>query len=85
MLCLLYRLYERRLLKEVRGKPMPSHVGIILDGNRRYGREQGFPNPSLAYEIGAQMLDDVLEWCASLRLAAVTLWVFSTANLRRSS
>ena len=85
MLGLLYRFYERRLLQEVRAKPMPRHVGIILDGNRRYGREQGFANPSLAYEIGAQKLDDVLEWCANLDLAAVTLWVFSTANLRRTT
>ena len=37
---LLYRLYERRLLKQVQASPIPHHIGIILDGNRRYGRQE---------------------------------------------
>lgn len=39
---LLYRLYEGRLLQEVRGGELPRHIGLILDGNRRYARERGF-------------------------------------------
>jgi hypothetical protein len=33
----LYYFYERRLLRRMRSGPMPAHIGIILDGNRRYG------------------------------------------------
>lgn len=84
MLRLVYRLYERKLLREVGAKPMPRHIGIILDGNRRYGRKQGFDDPRQIYEIGARKLDQVLEWCADLGAAAVPLWVFSTANLGRT-
>ena len=63
---------------------MPGHVGVILDGNRRYARKQGFPDPNRAYELGAQKLDEVLLWCSELGIPAVTLWVCSTENLKRS-
>jgi short-chain Z-isoprenyl diphosphate synthase len=80
----LYFLYERRLLRQIRRHPVPRHVGIILDGNRRYARERGVRDPVETYGLGARKLDDVLEWCAELAIPAVTLWVFSTENLRRS-
>ncbi len=63
---------------------MPGHVGLILDGNRRYARKQGFLDPSRAYALGAQKLDEVLLWCSELGIPAVTLWVCSTENLKRS-
>jgi short-chain Z-isoprenyl diphosphate synthase len=80
----LYRLYERRLLRQVRARPVPRHVGIILDGNRRYGRERGLDDARRLYALGARKLDDVLAWCAELGIPAVTLWVLSPANLGRS-
>ena len=80
---LLYYLYERRLLRQVRGEAMPRHVGVILDGNRRYARERGLADPSEAYRLGARKLDEVLDWCGELGIPAVTLWVFSTDNLSR--
>src|SRR5215468_9909489 len=85
MLSVLYRLYERRLLREVQARSIPRHIGIILDGNRRYGREQGLHDPRQVYELGARKLDEVLDWCADLGVPAVTLWVFSTANLSRDA
>jgi short-chain Z-isoprenyl diphosphate synthase len=81
---LLYYLYERRLLRQVRGEAMPRHVGVILDGNRRYARERGLADPSEVYRLGARKLDEVLDWCGELGISAVTLWVFSTDNLSRS-
>lgn len=63
--------------------PVPRHVGIILDGNRRHGRSIGVFDPRVIYELGARKLDDVLDWCAELQIPAVTLWVFSPDNLRR--
>jgi short-chain Z-isoprenyl diphosphate synthase len=81
----LYYLYERRLLRQVRGRRVPQHLGIILDGNRRYALEQGVPDLREAYALGAERLDDVLEWCAEVGVPAVSLWVFSTDNFRRSA
>jgi short-chain Z-isoprenyl diphosphate synthase len=63
---------------------MPEHVGLILDGNRRYARKQGFHDPGRAYQMGAQKLDEVLLWCNELGIPAVTLWVCSAENLKRS-
>jgi short-chain Z-isoprenyl diphosphate synthase len=84
MLGLAYRLYEVRLARQVRRRPPPRHIGIILDGNRRYGQAEGISDPQDVYELGARKLDDVLDWCAELAIPAVTLWVLSADNLRRA-
>ena len=64
---------------------MPRHLGIILDGNRRYALEQGFVDPLKVYALGARKLDDVLLWCGELSIPAVSLWVLSTENFRREA
>jgi short-chain Z-isoprenyl diphosphate synthase len=79
----IYALYWRRLLAQVLQSPPPRHVGIILDGNRRFGRLSGMIDPLKVYEQGAQKLDDLLDWCGELSIPAVTLWVCSTDNLTR--
>ncbi len=81
----LYRLYEIRLHRQVCAHPAPRHVGIILDGNRRYARKHGPTDPHQIYALGARKLDDVLEWCGELHIPAVTLWAVSTDNLSRRS
>ena len=81
----LYYLYGRLLLRQVRGRDVPRHLGIILDGNRRYALERGVPDIREAYALGAEKLDEVLEWCAEIGISAVSLWVFSTDNFHRSA
>ena len=80
---LVYGLYERQLARQVRALPMPGHVGIILDGNRRHARESGMQDPDAIYRLGAAKLDDILAWSVELGVRMVTLWVFSPDNLRR--
>ncbi|HSZ89438.1 MAG TPA: polyprenyl diphosphate synthase [Acetobacteraceae bacterium] len=79
----IYALYGRRLLAQVLRFPPPRHIGIILDGNRRFGRLSGVLDPLKVYAQGAQKLDDLLDWCGELSIPAVTLWVCSTDNLAR--
>ena len=79
----IYALYGRRLLGQLMQRPPPRHVGIILDGNRRFGRLSGLIDPVQVYAQGAQKLDDLLNWCGELSIPAVTLWVCSTDNLER--
>ena len=83
MLRLLYWLYEAQLRRKIRARPAPRHVGIILDGNRRYARKHGLVDPRAAYDLGAEKLDEVLSWCSRLKIPAVTLWVCSMDNLKR--
>jgi short-chain Z-isoprenyl diphosphate synthase len=79
----IYRLYERRLLRQVQAQPVPRHVGVILDGNRRHARQKRWNDTQQVYAVGANKLDELLSWCVDLRIAAVTLWVLSKANLAR--
>ena len=58
----LYRAYEGRLSREIRRYPVPQHIGIILDGNRRYAERQGVTDAREIYSLGAGRLDDVLDW-----------------------
>ena len=81
---LIYRLYERLLLRDVNRGPIPRHVGIILDGNRRFGELRRLRDPHEIYSAGAEKLDDLLAWCDELKIPAVTLWIFSTDNERRT-
>jgi short-chain Z-isoprenyl diphosphate synthase len=83
MLAPVYRLYEQRLLQEVLANPVPRHIGLILDGNRRFARLNNMRRPDDAYMAGANKLDDLLEWCRELEIPAITLWVFSTDNRKR--
>ncbi|HZU88591.1 MAG TPA: undecaprenyl diphosphate synthase family protein, partial [Stellaceae bacterium] len=83
LLRVLYYAYERRLGREVARRPKPRHIGIILDGNRRHGRSRGITEPREVYDLGAEKLDEVLDWCAELAIPTVSLWVFSTDNFRR--
>ena len=80
---LLYRLYERQLLTDVRSRRIPCHVGLIQDGNRRYAREAGISDPREGYLLGATKTEEVLTWCVALGIPVVTLWWLSTENLTR--
>jgi short-chain Z-isoprenyl diphosphate synthase len=43
---LLYQFYEHRLRRQIGGGRLPEHVGLILDGDRRYARNKDFPTLS---------------------------------------
>ena len=81
---LLYYIYGRRLLSSVRKGPLPQHVGLIMDGNRRYAREKNLPALIDGHKRGAEKLDEVLKWCEDLDIRTVTIWVFSTENQQRA-
>ena len=79
---LVYRVYERRLEREVVAGALPRHVGVILDGNRRYAAARG-ADPTSGHEAGAANIDCFLDWCVALGIPVVTLWLLSTDNLTR--
>jgi len=80
---LIYSLYTRRLRRQLAGGRLPRHVGIVMDGNRRWARAAGLASPSLGHRRGAEHLDDLLEWCYEVGIDYVTVFVCSMENLAR--
>ena len=80
---LLYFWYAKILGREVKNNILPTHLGLILDGNRRYAKEMGFEDVTKGHMEGARKLDDVLTWCTELDIKIVTVWVLSTDNTQR--
>lgn len=79
---LLYGLYRRRLRRRVSHLPVPRHVGIILDGNRRWAAMQK-ASAKHGHQAGAAKVREFLGWCDGLGVEVVTLWLLSTDNLNR--
>ena len=79
----LYRLYERRLLRRLDLQRLPRHIGIILDGHRRYARAEGLETYTDSYRSGMRRFEDFLGWSAELPIPSITAWVLSTENLGR--
>jgi short-chain Z-isoprenyl diphosphate synthase len=82
---LLYRLYGRRLERDVRRGALPRHIGVILDGNRRFARERGLSTAADGHRLGAEKIPELLDWCDELGIGYVTLWLLSTDNLGRDA
>lgn len=78
-----YRLYERRLRRELRGARLPQHIGLIIDGNRRWARAAGLASASDGHRQGAQHIWDALTWCQAMGIRHVTVFVCSAENLAR--
>jgi short-chain Z-isoprenyl diphosphate synthase len=78
-----YWVYQRRLEAAVSTWKLPRHVGIIMDGNRRYARRLGFQNVNQGHLSGAQKLWEVLGWCYEMGVPLVTVWSFSLENFER--
>ena len=79
---LLYGIYEKRLIAQIPPDRRPRHVGVILDGNRRWASAQG-SSSSAGHRAGAAKIVDFLGWCDEAGVELVTLWLLSTDNLNR--
>ena len=83
LLAPLYSLYTTRLRHEVLELPVPGHVAVILDGNRRWASLVGLREPAEAHRAGADKLDELLDWCVRLGIGQITVWALSNENLAR--
>lgn len=61
---------------------VPRHIGIIMDGNRRFSKKLML-KPWLGHEWGAKQLEKVLEWCSEYGISEITLYTFSIQNFDR--
>ncbi len=80
---LLYKIYEDRLVDGLDSERFPRHIGIILDGHRRYARTEGLPTYTDSYRAGMGRFLDFLDWAEELGIPAITGWLLSRENLDR--
>jgi len=80
---MLYPLYEQRLLRQLDFTQTPHHVGVILDGNRRWAKSNFGANAEEGHKAGAEKIIELLNWCDEAGVTIITLWLLSTDNLNR--
>jgi len=77
------RIYTQRLSQVLAGQPRPRHVGIMLDGNRRWARSVGHEDLVEGYKVGGAKVAEFLSWCLAAEIEHVTLFMLSDDNLHR--
>ncbi|HEV8056081.1 MAG TPA: isoprenyl transferase [Nocardioidaceae bacterium] len=77
-----YGIYERRVERSLPMDRLPRHVGVIVDGNRRWAKALG-GDANTGHAAGAERIAQFLGWCDELDVQVVTLWLLSTDNLGR--
>ncbi len=80
---MLYGSYEALLANELKNKPVPQHVAIIMDGNRRFARKHGLAM-YYGHFKGADTTEKVLDWSFDLGIKQLTVYAFSTENFGRT-
>jgi tritrans,polycis-undecaprenyl-diphosphate synthase [geranylgeranyl-diphosphate specific] len=74
---------EKTLLTKVRAGPLPRHVAIIMDGNRRFASGHGLLVEE-GHLKGKDKLEELLDWCLEIGIRALTVYALSTENFGRS-
>jgi len=81
---LIYDFYENWLYTQISEGPIPKHIAIIPDGNRRWARTQGF-DVNVGHEVGYERLEEVLKWLWELGVKVVTVYAMSYENCIKRS
>ena len=81
---MLYPAYEARVYRRLPTERLPKHVGVMLDGNRRWAKAVG-ADTAQGHRAGAANIEPMLGWCEEIGVEVVTLWLLSTDNLNRPS
>ncbi|MEV0776272.1 isoprenyl transferase [Streptomyces sp. NPDC050433] len=81
---LVYGLYARRVERRLdHTQVLPKHIGVVLDGNRRWAKASGGTSEQ-GHKAGASKIQELLGWCDETDVDVVTLWLLSTDNLGRA-
>jgi tritrans,polycis-undecaprenyl-diphosphate synthase [geranylgeranyl-diphosphate specific] len=76
-------LTEKRLLELVKAEPVPRHLAIIMDGNRRFAGARGI-DVTDGHRLGRDTLEELLDWCLDIGIRILTVYALSTENFSRS-
>ena len=75
---------DYKLIEEIKQYPVPNHVAVIMDGNRRFAQSLGL-TPRAGHYFGKDKIEDVLDWCFELGINILTVYAFSTENFDRTT
>lgn len=81
---LIYKVYEKHLTSQINQFPFPQHIGIILDGNRRWSKVMDI-DKAKGHQMGADIAEDLLNWIYDLGIKITTVYVLSNENLNRET
>src|SRR3954465_2122862 len=70
------------MLRRMPSEGLPKHIGVMLDGNRRWAKAVG-RDTAHGHRAGAANIEPLLGWCDEVGIEVVTLWLLSTDNLNR--
>ncbi len=70
-------------LDELKAKPMPQHIAIIMDGNGRWAKSKGLMRVA-GHRVGVQALKNTIIALDELGIGHLTVYAFSTENWKRS-
>jgi len=73
---------EKSLKDRIDPEKLPAHVAIIMDGNGRWAKKQGFAR-TLGHERGVDSVRNTVEAASELGIGYLTLYAFSTENWNR--
>ena len=62
---------------------LPNHIAIIMDGNRRWAKQKGFPT-KYGHKEGAKVLENIAKYCSQIGIKILTVYAFSNENWKRS-
>ncbi len=76
--------YEQSLLEDIRKDPLPKHIAVIMDGNRRFARQLKVSDDE-GHLLGKERLEEFLDWAYDIGIKIVTVYAFSTENFKRDA
>lgn len=76
------RFYDRRLYQKVREGPIPRHIAIIMDGNRRFALDMGVEKKA-GHRVGKEKVRQVMRWSRDIGVRYLTVYALSVENLGR--
>ena len=77
-------LYDRLLSRNVRRDLLPTHVAIVMDGNRRFALSSGLRNEQ-GHRMGKEKVREVMRWCRDIGIKYLTVYALSLENLTSRS
>jgi len=77
-----FSIWERLFSNILRSGKIPEHVAFIMDGNRRFAKNNKIEKIK-GHSQGFERVADTLQWCRHLGITTVTLYAFSIENFKR--